>query len=192
MVDSNCLARRLIHQNMFIRPHSRQWVFPTIAANSVLFIIILFVSALWEPAIRILHFFQALIYVAVIWLCARRSAWGYGAGTLIAGFWNWVNIYITTFISSGLQQLELLFQTGHIKAPDQLIGAIAGLAHFILIGVCLTGYFRLKERNWKTVLQFWGGGVIAIAYLISIILIFGKQFIWILKEFFALSPSSRI
>lgn len=38
------------------------------------------VSAYFEPAIRVLHTFQAFIYLAVIAGALRHQKWGYGAG----------------------------------------------------------------------------------------------------------------
>lgn len=45
-----------------------------------LFLLALVVSAILVPDLRVLHSLQALIYVAVIVLARRNSAWGYGAG----------------------------------------------------------------------------------------------------------------
>jgi hypothetical protein len=55
--------------------------------GAVGFIVILALSAVWDPTIRWLHFFQALMYIAVIALTARGSRWGpvpggFGRGVL--------------------------------------------------------------------------------------------------------------
>ena len=52
------------------------WIDWLIFASSVLFILVLALSAFYDPSIRVLHLFQALIYVAVILLTRRGSAWG--------------------------------------------------------------------------------------------------------------------
>jgi hypothetical protein len=48
-----------------------------------MFVLGLAVSAIFAPEWRVLHVLQSLIYVAVIALARRRSAWGFGAGLLI-------------------------------------------------------------------------------------------------------------
>jgi hypothetical protein len=52
----------------------------SIAIGVGIFILALTVSAYLVPQLRILHFFQALIYVAVIVLTRRNSPWGFGVG----------------------------------------------------------------------------------------------------------------
>jgi hypothetical protein len=60
------------------------WVDRFILVGAGLFIFALVVSAIFDPTIRILHAFQTLIYIAVIVLTRRGSAWGFGAGCIIA------------------------------------------------------------------------------------------------------------
>ena len=81
------------------------------------FIFALILSAVFDPKIRMLHALQALIYVAVIVLSRRSSAWGFGAGTFIAALWNYTNICLTSFVKDGLEQLSILIQKGHLKRP---------------------------------------------------------------------------
>jgi len=114
-----------------------------IVGSSAVFIFILALSAVYARSIRVLHAFQALIYVSVVILALRRSAWGYGAGCMIAAFWNWTNVVHTTFIVNGLRELAGALQTGRVSRPDQLIAVVAAAAHVTLIGSCLVGYFRL-------------------------------------------------
>ena len=54
-----------------------------IVASCLLFIFALAVSAYFEPAIRVLHTFQAFIYLAVIAGALRHEKWAYGAGISI-------------------------------------------------------------------------------------------------------------
>ena len=44
------------------------------------FILMLALSAYWEPGIRWLHFFQAWMYIATIVLGSRKRLWGYFIG----------------------------------------------------------------------------------------------------------------
>lgn len=59
-----------------------------ILIGAVAFILVLAISAYWEPDIRLLHFFQAWIYVATIALSFWRNRWGHFVGISTAGFWN--------------------------------------------------------------------------------------------------------
>src|SRR5262245_18194053 len=96
-----------------------RWISAFILVGSLFFIFALVLSAVFDPKIRVLHTLQALIYVAVILLTRRNSAWGFGAGCIVAAFWNYINLFITNFIKSGLQQLLILLQTGQLYRPDQ-------------------------------------------------------------------------
>ena len=82
-----------------------RWIRVSILIGAGFFIFALILSAVFDPRIRLLHALQALIYVAVIVLTRRDSAWGFGAGTIISALWNYTNIFFTTFIRAGLVQL---------------------------------------------------------------------------------------
>ena len=155
-----------------------------IVGSCAVFIFILALSAVYDRSIRVLHAFQALIYVAVVTLALRRSAWGYGAGCIIAVFWNWTNIIHTTFIANGLRELAHAIQTGRVNRPDQLIAVVAAAAHFALIGACLAGYFRIKPRGSWEPMKFFAGGLIAVGYFAGIVILFGPQYIPLLRRVF--------
>lgn len=146
----------------------------------------LVLSAVFDPSIRILHALQALIYIAVIVLTRRQNAWGFGAGCLIAAFWNYVNLFVTTFIKAGLDQLATLFTSGSLPRPDLAIAVVAATGHFLMIVACVAGFLatRPDRRQWT---RFVGGGVAAVAYLVAIIFISGPQYIPLVKRVFGLS-----
>jgi len=152
------------------------WIDRCILAGAGFFIFALAFSAVFDPRIRLLHFLQALIYVAVIWLTRRNSAWGYGAGFFIAILWNYTNLFITTFVRGGLSQLALFLHTGHLHRPDLLVAVIAAGGHFLLIAACLVGMIYLRPRfvHW---LQFLAGGALAVSYFVLIIYTTGPQYI---------------
>ena len=163
-----------------------RWIKWLIVASCVVFILVLALSAVFDPSIRVLHAFQALIYVAVILLAWRNSAWGYGAGCLIAAFWNYTNLVHTTFIANGVRELSRALRTGQVQNPDQLIAIFAAAAHFILIGACVAGYARIKPKaRWESA-KLFGGGVLAIGYFAGIIIAFGPQYVPLLKKVFGI------
>ena len=126
------------------------WINTSVLVGAGLFIFALFLSAVFDHRIRLLHVLQALIYIAVIVLTRKTSAWGFGAGCVIALFWNYINLFVTTFFRAGLQQLSILLQTGQLHRPDLLIAVIAVAGHFLLITACLAGFLRTRpgSRAW--------------------------------------------
>lgn len=161
------------------------WIDVGILVGAGLFMFALIVSAVFDPTIRVLHSLQLLIYVAVIVLTRRNSAWGYGAGFLISVMWNYTNLFVTTFIASGVEQLAVLLRTGHLERPDLLVALVAGGGHFLLILCCLVGFLltRPTARRW---VEFVGGGLLAVGYFVVIIVTTGPQYIGLLHRVFKL------
>ena len=107
----------------------------------------LIVSAVWDPSIRWLHFFQAWMYLAAIWLSLRKSRWGYFIGLSAAGLWAYSNLFVTTFFVNGLQQLALWIQKRTLARPDLLIAVPAWFANvFVVIG-CVWGYRQIPRKE---------------------------------------------
>lgn len=121
------------------------------------------VSAIFVPALRLLHVFQALIYVAVIVLTRRASAWGFGIGVFIATAWNGLQFFLSHLIQAGAEQLWLLMRTGAVSRPDTLMVAVGGGAHCVLIVGCFAGFIQLRPGmpQWS---RFVAGGLLALAY----------------------------
>lgn len=145
---------------------SRFWIL----VGAVLFILALAGSAMVVPELRVLHSLQALIYVAVIFLAWRDSAWGYGAGIAIAVAWNGLNMFVTGLTWAGAAAFWSFLHTGHAQRLDTMMVTFATIAHFILIVACLAALLeKAPERNklWKAM----SGGVLALAYFALIILI---------------------
>jgi hypothetical protein len=165
------------------RSANSAWIDPCILVGAGFFIFALFLSAVFDPKIRLLHFLQALIYVAVILLTRRKNDWGFGAGVMIAAFWNYANLFVTTFIRAGIQQLAVLFRTGHLTRPDLLVAVVAAAGHFLLIAACLIGFLRTRPDagSWG---RFLAGGVIAVGYFVAIIFTTGPQYIGLVRHIF--------
>jgi hypothetical protein len=160
-------------------------IYASIVVGAGLFIAALLISAIFEPSIRVLHTLQALPYVVIIILTRKNSAWAYGAGGFIAGFWNYMAIFVNTFVQNGVQQLVVLIRTGQVDRPDQLIAVVAAGGHFLLILACLAGFLRMRPgiKQWG---QFLAGGVLAVSYFVAIIVATGPQYVDQLKRVFHL------
>jgi hypothetical protein len=156
----------------------------TIVALCAIFIIVLAESAYFEADIRGLHFFQSLIYVAIAVLSLKHSKWGYAMGISIAAFWDGVNIFATSFIRNGFQSWAEFITTGHINNPVTFVAAPAGVDHLLLIICCAWAYARLNNKKWRDVGILFGGAVASIGYFAGSIVIFGPQFMPLLKRVF--------
>ena len=134
-----------------------KWINASIVLGSAVFVLALAVSAFFEPQWRVLHFLQALIYVAVVVLTRRRSAWGFGAGVFIAVFWN-----VLVLFRSPLGHEAI---SGNALRPDVLIQLLAACGHMLIIVACLVGFWQIRPaaRQWG---QFVAGGLLAIGYLL--------------------------
>ena len=85
------------------------------------FILVLAISAFFEADICWLHFFQAWRYIVTIALSLQGNRWGYFVGISAAGFWDYANVFATTFFFNGLEELSHWVHTGHLARPDLFI-----------------------------------------------------------------------
>jgi hypothetical protein len=136
--------------------------------GAALFLVALLVSAILVPELRILHSFQALIYIAVIVLARRNSSWGYGAGFAMAVVWNGMSLFVTHLIQAGVVEFWSLPRTGRIEHLVPMVVALGGLGHFVLIFATLLAVVchNTESRKWW---KFAGGGALAIGYFALIV-----------------------
>jgi hypothetical protein len=128
------------------------------------FIFVLFLSAAWEPDIRWLHFFQAWMYLATIALALRRNRWGYFIGISAAGFWDYLNVFVTTFFANGLHWLGVLLSSGQAEHVDQIIAVPAWAGNFLVIVGCIWAYARLEQKSSRDVTRFLLAFVLTTAF----------------------------
>jgi len=117
-----------------------------VTIGAAVFIAVLYFSAAWEADIRWLHFFQSWMYMATIALALRHSRWGYFIGISAAGFWDYGNLFVTTFFANGMRELAGWISTGHLRRPDQLIAVPAFTSNLLVIVGCLWAYARLRNQ----------------------------------------------
>jgi hypothetical protein len=118
------------------------------------FVLALLVSAVFEADIRWLHFFQSWMYIAPMVLCFRRSRWGYFIGLSAAGFWDYTNLFVTTFFRNGLEQLYSWIHTGHLARPDLLLAVPAWFGNLAVVIGCLWAYSRLQQKSLADIARF--------------------------------------
>jgi hypothetical protein len=122
-----------------------------VAAGACLFIVVLFVSAVFEADIRWLHFFQAWMYLAAIALTLRGNAWGFFLGFSVAGLWDYTNLFVTSFLTSGVEELLGWIHTGYLARPDQLIAVPAWLGNLLVVIGCIWAYSRRTRKSWRDI-----------------------------------------
>ena len=118
-----------------------------IVSGSCLFLFVLWLSAYLEPDIRWLHFFQAWMYVVTIGLVLRRSRWGYFIGLSAAAFWDYGNLFVTTFFGSGLRWIAAWISTGHLERLDQIVAVPGWLGNLLVVVGATWGYMQLPDKH---------------------------------------------
>lgn len=122
--------------------------------GGMIFIAVLYFSAYWEPDIRWLHFLQSWMYIASLVLLLRGDKWGCFIGVAAALFWDYVNVFVTTFFRNGLEQAHALIQTGHVTRPDQLISVPAWFGNLALILGASLLYVVMPQKRWSDIGRF--------------------------------------
>src|ERR1700728_2076376 len=87
-----------------------------------LFLVALAVSAVAVPELRLLHFLQALIYVAVVILVRRNNVFALGAGFTIAVAWNCLEFFGPHLMQAGAVLLWTFLHTGLRPQRILLVG----------------------------------------------------------------------
>jgi hypothetical protein len=153
-------------------PTNSSWINVGILVGSGIFVFGLIVSAVFAPQWRALHALQSLIYVALVVMTRRRSAYGFGAGVGIAVFWNSLGIFATTMMQEAVQQLWAAIRDGSLPQPDLLLQLLAFGGHVLIIIACIVGFSRARPsaREWG---RFVAGAGLAIGYLVAIVFAVG-------------------
>jgi hypothetical protein len=147
-------------------PVSR-WTRIGVPLGGMLFVAALAGSAAVVPQLRLLHLFQALIYVAVIYFSRRNNVLAFGAGVAIAVAWNSLQLFITHNAQIGLALWWSFLHTGVARRIDTMMVTLGTLGHFVLIVACLGAFLQQRPNlRWG---RFLAGGVIVLAYFAVIV-----------------------
>jgi hypothetical protein len=146
-----------------------------IAGVCLVFILISAEAAYLEPGFRVLHFFEWLIYLAVIALTLRHSKWGYGIGIATAAFWVGLSLFGTTFVRDGLQNWARFLKTGRITSAMALVAVPAAISQLLLIVCCIWAYGRIKNKQWSDLEILVGSALISVGYLAGVVALFWPQ-----------------
>jgi hypothetical protein len=133
-----------------------------------LFLIALIGSAIAVPELRLLHFLQALIYVAVVILARRNNVIAFGAGFTIAVAWNCLEFFGPHLIQTGAAVLWYFLRTGQVSHLETMMVPIGAIGHLILIIACLAALFD-QTTDTKKWWKFLAGGVLVLGYFAAIV-----------------------
>ena len=160
------------------------WIEAAAAVCAASFIVVLAVSAYWDPSIRVLHVFEAVPYAAAGVLCLRQNKLGYALGFAGGAFWLWLAAFHTGFVRSGFESLGLLLRTGVVSRPDQLIAAPAAIATGGLALFAVLGYVRLSSKGWPDVIPWATAVAVVPAFFVGIFALFAPQYLAIIERAF--------
>jgi hypothetical protein len=155
-----------------------------IAVCSSIFVLILGISAYWDPTIRVLHAFEALPYVVAAWLSLRGHRLGYPVGFVSGAFWLWTAGFLTSFIRNGFERLAMFVRTGGVDRVDILIAAPAAIATGGLALFSLIGYVQQRGKSRRDVVWFVVALVIVPAFFIAIFAAFAPQYLGMFGRLF--------
>jgi hypothetical protein len=156
------------------RPGAPEWL---IVAGSFLFTLILFISALFEADIRWLHFVQAWMYVACVALALRRNRWGYLIGISAGGLWDYLNLFVTTFLAAGARELSIWIGTGHLARPDLVIAVPAWIGNLLVVIGCVWAYRRHFHTARGTFARFVVAFALTTAFFAADIAVFQPRYL---------------
>lgn len=157
-----------------------------ILAGSSIFIFILWLSAYFEADIRWLHFFQAWMYLATNGLSWRRNRWGYFIGISAAALWDYLNLFVTSFLRGGLHWFFESIRAGQLQHVDQIIAIPAWLGNFLVIVGCVLAYMRLKEKGTGDFGRLLLAFVLTTGFFIAAVALFQPRYLPLFRR--ALHP----
>jgi hypothetical protein len=156
-----------------------------VAVCAIAFIVVLAISAYWDPTIRVLHVFEALPYLMAAVLSLRQRKTGYMLGMASGGFWLWSAGTRTTFVRNGFERVAMLLRTGHVDRPDILIAAPAALVAGGMVLFSLWGYSRLRNRSWSDAGLLVAAVAGVFGFFIAIFAAFAPRYLGLFGQLFA-------
>jgi hypothetical protein len=152
-------------------------LFWAIALSCAGFVFILAIAAFWDHSIIVLHAFQAMQYLVIVILGARRNRWGYFAAIAVGSLWNYVALFVNSFVESGWRALTVTIETGTITRPDQIIAVVAFAFHLALIVAAVLGYLRLSNRTASDAARLAISFTGAVGYFAIIVALFQPRYL---------------
>jgi hypothetical protein len=154
------------------------------AGCAAIFIVVLAISAYWDPSIRVLHLFEAIPYGLAAVLCLRRSKLGYLLGIASGGFWLGTAGTLTSFVRNGFERVAMLVMTGRVDRWDQFIAAPAAVSTAGLMVFSLWGYSRLRTKSPRDMALFLAVLLSVIAFFLLLFWLFAPRYLALFQRLF--------
>lgn len=169
---------------MVASTRSSRKVNQAIGWSAVLFLLVLFVSALFDKTIRVLHVFEAIPYAVVPWLCTKKPKIGYTLGFASGTFWILCAGFLTTFIRNGFERVIMFATSGTVDRPDLLLAVLGFIGTFGLALFSLVGYWRLPNKTQSDILLFLAMFATVTLFFLIIFSAFAPQYLGMFTHFF--------
>lgn len=75
-------------------------------------------------------------------------------GLSAALFWDYTNLFVTTFFISGLRWLGSWISTAQLRRLDQIVAVPAWIGNFLVIAGCVWGYTQLRQKGLTDIARF--------------------------------------
>jgi hypothetical protein len=120
-----------------------------------------------EPQFFMLHFYQTIIYVAImIMLFYMEDRWAYMIGMLAPAAWL-VMVFSTGLLGGAARQVIRLFSGDGLNNSVSFVAAISTVLALLMIGFCAKHWKREYAGLGKAMSTFAvGAGVVAVYYAI--------------------------
>jgi hypothetical protein len=158
------ISRELAQKGVLMRPYR------DIAALAGLQVIcFLFLSHL-EPNFFLLHFYQTVIYLAIlIMLFYMEDRWAYMIGIIAPAMWI-VMAFATGLLGGAMRQILQLGHTQRLTNPVSFLAAVTALLSVLMIAVCARRWVKEYSGLGKSVTTFTiSFGIVAVYYGILVI-----------------------
>lgn len=133
-----------------------------ILSGSGAFVVALAVSAVFVPEIRLLHVFQALIYIATAVWSVRGNRWGYFVGISGAGLWAYLGAFASSLFAQFIQQPA---------RPDLILQMFAWVANVLVVIGSVRAYTSRSTHPGSDVVRFAVAAGLTTGYLAAAIAI---------------------
>jgi len=155
-----------------------------IAVCAAAFVVVLAVSAYWDPSIRTLHVFESVPYVVAGVLCLRRIPFGYALAVVSGAFWLWMAGFLTTFVRNGFERLSMVMHTGTVDRLDLLIAVPAAIAAGGLVVFAALAYAGRPGKSWSDVLSWAAAVVVVPLFFLGIFAAFAPRYLGMFEKVF--------
>jgi len=117
------------------------------------------------------------MYILTIGLTLQRNRWGYFLGISAAGFWDYANVFATSFFFNGLEQLSQWVHTGHLARPDLFIAVPAWFSNLLVVIGCIWASSRKPTKPRGDIIRFLVSFILATGFFAADMALFQPRYL---------------